>query len=49
MVKQPNIPARDAASEAERRRRGMMATILTSSAGALAPVRTTGDPKTKLG
>lgn len=51
-VKQPvtDAGARGMANDDERRRRGMLATILTSSQGALAPVSTTATPeKTKLG
>lgn len=50
-VKQPVTEAgRDQTTNDERRRRGMLATILTSSQGALAPVATTATPeKTKLG
>lgn len=40
-VKQPSEPARDVNAQDEARRRGMMATILTSSAGALSPLTTT--------
>lgn len=49
-IKQPvQASAAGTASDAERRRRGMMATILTSAGGALAPVTTTAAPATKLG
>lgn len=51
-VKQPVTDAsvRGMTNEDERRRRGMLATILTSSQGALAPVSTTAAPeKMKLG
>lgn len=48
-VQQPRIPARALSDDTERRRRGMLATILTSSAGALTPVATTNTAKDKLG
>jgi hypothetical protein len=52
-VKQPSADARGLSQDDEmRRRRGMMATILTSSQGALTPVSTTAGaaaPKTQLG
>jgi hypothetical protein len=48
-VKQPQTPARAMSQDDERRRRGMLATILTSSQGALTPVATTGGQKEKLG
>ena len=49
-VKQPMSDVRAQTGDDERRRRGMLATILTSSQGALAPVSTTAAPeKTKLG
>ena len=48
-VQQPKTDARIVSRDDERRRRGMMATILTSSQGALSPLATTADPKTKLG
>ena len=48
-VRQPETSARDISRDDERRRRGMMATILTSARGALTPVSTTADPKVKLG
>jgi hypothetical protein len=48
-VQQPQVDARALSTDAEARRRGMLATILTSSRGALSPVSTTADPKTTLG
>lgn len=48
-VKQPTVPARDVSVDDERRRRGMLATILTSSQGALSPVTTTAMGKDRLG
>jgi hypothetical protein len=48
-ARQPNVGARDLSNDNERRRRGMLATILTSSQGALAPVATTNQVKDKLG
>lgn len=51
-VKQPVTDAgvRGQTNEDERRRRGMLATILTSPQGALTPASTTAAPeKTKLG
>lgn len=49
-VKQPVSEVRSQTTDDERRRRGMLATILTSPSGALAPASTTAMPeKTKLG
>lgn len=48
-VKQPRTDARLQIRDDERRRRGMMATILTSSAGALSPLATTNSAKQTLG
>lgn len=48
-IKTPTDPARDRANDDERRRRGMMATILTSTGGLPAPALSTNTGKEKLG